>query len=144
MPSTIEVDSIKQNLMKAFPAITNVHHLHIWRLNQSSVIATVHIKFVSSKAYSKISPSINDFFNNEGIMLSTVQPEFENWENSSLNGSAECILRCRTGECKSRMCCKEEENEYTENRTNAEQSIEQKEEQVPLASCSEDKTSRLK
>ncbi|GAB6033174.1 hypothetical protein CHUAL_012780 [Chamberlinius hualienensis] len=110
VPSNIEVDHIKNKLMKKFPSITNVHHLHIWRLNRDKVIATVHIKFVSSTAYSNVNQDITDFFTNEGILLSTVQPEFENWDNPSLNSSTECVLRCRNGECKSRMCCKEEEN----------------------------------
>lgn len=107
VPSDMDVTSLITQLTKKFPSITNVHDLHIWRLTRTKVIATVHIRVTSPWAYTQIASAINDFFEKEGICLSTVQPEFEDtYENGSLSDGSECILRCRKGECQSRMCCK--------------------------------------
>lgn len=45
IPGSINIDSLKMQLLKAFPDIINVHDLHVWQLTAHKVISTAHIIF---------------------------------------------------------------------------------------------------
>lgn len=49
IPDTINIESLRSELLTAFPDIINVHDLHIWRLTGSKVFSTAHIIFLNSK-----------------------------------------------------------------------------------------------
>ncbi|KAJ4452131.1 hypothetical protein ANN_03649, partial [Periplaneta americana] len=49
IPDTINIDSLRSELLKAFPDIINVHDLHVWRLTATKVFSTAHIIFLNSK-----------------------------------------------------------------------------------------------
>lgn len=104
VPSYIDVKTLKKNLLETFPAIMNVHDFHVWRLTRSNSIATTHVTFTSPNAYAVIATQIDDFFHKQGIMLTTIQPEFLKCSESLIN-EADCVLRCTKNECVKRMCC---------------------------------------
>lgn len=45
IPATIEISIFKENLLKTFPGIVNVHDLHIWQLTTRKYVSTVHLIF---------------------------------------------------------------------------------------------------
>lgn len=46
IPNHINIDSLKRELLEAFPGIVNVHDLHVWQLAGEKNISTVHIIFL--------------------------------------------------------------------------------------------------
>lgn len=119
VPSDMDIDSLIARLIKKFPSIINVHDLHVWRLTRTKVIATAHIRVTSPWAYTQIASGVNEFFDSEGITLSTIQPEFQDtYESRSPSKGTECILHCQDGECQSRMCCKTSDDDNDGNASN--------------------------
>lgn len=45
IPDTINIDSLRSQLIEHFPDIVNVHDLHVWQLTATKVISTAHIIF---------------------------------------------------------------------------------------------------
>lgn len=45
IPNHINVNSLKQELLEAFPGIVNVHDLHVWHFAGDKIISTAHIIF---------------------------------------------------------------------------------------------------
>ncbi|KAK7790713.1 hypothetical protein R5R35_007952 [Gryllus longicercus] len=111
IPDTININSLRKDLLKAFPDILNVHDLHVWRLTASKVFSTAHIIFLNNKDYSRITKEITDFFHNQGITQVTIQPEFFQAENA--NGIValpnihddQCLVPCLGDGCYILHCC---------------------------------------
>uniref|UniRef100_A0A3Q3K5M2 Solute carrier family 30 member 1a n=1 Tax=Monopterus albus TaxID=43700 RepID=A0A3Q3K5M2_MONAL len=74
-----------------------IHALHIWQLAGSRIIATAHIKCHDPASYMEVAKRIKDFFHDEGIHATTIQPEFESRDSL-------CELSCRT-QCAPKLCC---------------------------------------
>lgn len=51
IPASIDIDSLKIDLIKHFPDIVNVHDFHVWQLTAAKVISTVHVIFKNKKVY---------------------------------------------------------------------------------------------
>lgn len=49
IPNHINIDSLKRELLEAFPGIVNVHDLHVWQLARGQIISTAHIIFLDPK-----------------------------------------------------------------------------------------------
>jgi len=49
IPDTINIESLRSELLTAFPDIINVHDLHVWRLTGTKVFSTAHIIFLNSR-----------------------------------------------------------------------------------------------
>ncbi|XP_013774061.1 zinc transporter 1-like [Limulus polyphemus] len=100
----IDVKMLKKRLMLEFPAILNVHDLHVWQLTSDRAIATLHIILNSSHDYPNITYHIENFFRKEGIAFVTVQPEF--FRSRGFLRSSECITQCSESRtCGALMCC---------------------------------------
>ncbi|ESO97615.1 hypothetical protein LOTGIDRAFT_103819 [Lottia gigantea] len=76
VPSHIEVEEISKKLME-IEGVMHVHELHIWQLAGSRIVASAHIRCHDPASYMKIGKEVKDFFHNEGIHSTTIQPEFE-------------------------------------------------------------------
>ena len=46
IPNHINIESLRRELLEAFPGIVNIHDLHVWQLAGENVISTVHIIFL--------------------------------------------------------------------------------------------------
>ncbi|KAJ3606882.1 hypothetical protein NHX12_026400 [Muraenolepis orangiensis] len=66
------------------------------------IIATAHIKCHDPTAYMDVAKRIEDFFHDEGIHATTVQPEFVTFSSDSRDSL--CELSCRT-QCAPKLCC---------------------------------------
>lgn len=75
-PAHIDVAELKTKLKLAFPAVVNVHDLHVWALTPDKVISTAHLVFMNESIYLQVKEPINMFFLDQGITRITLQPEF--------------------------------------------------------------------
>ncbi|EYE92646.1 cation diffusion facilitator family transporter [Aspergillus ruber CBS 135680] len=76
LPNGLSVDNVKHDL-ELIPGVLAIHELHIWRLNQQKVLASVHV-VVSEHTmpeFLKIAKTMNECFHEYGIHSVTLQPE---------------------------------------------------------------------
>ncbi|KAL0111664.1 hypothetical protein PUN28_013093 [Cardiocondyla obscurior] len=106
IPNHINIDSLKRELLEAFPGIINVHDLHVWQLAKHQAICTVHIVFLNPMVYASITNQVSTFFVEMGITQVTIQPEFHKMKpNMEKTG---CLIRCHGEHCSSSQCCSKE------------------------------------
>lgn len=109
IPGSINIDSIKTQLIDHFPDIINVHDLHVWQMTATKVISTAHIIFQNPKGYHRIIDEVRMVFTEHGITQVTIQPEFfkaasvESLEESTK--SPLCLVKCTDEACLSSYCC---------------------------------------
>ncbi|GCC31664.1 zinc transporter 1a [Chiloscyllium punctatum] len=101
VPKQIDMELINEKL-RNLEGVLAVHELHVWQLAGSRIIATAHIKCRDPTAYMDVAKRIKDFFHDEGIHATTIQPEF-----ASVNSESRislCELPCKT-QCALKQCC---------------------------------------
>ncbi|XP_013784442.1 zinc transporter 1-like [Limulus polyphemus] len=104
VPDYIDVQELTKRLMAKFPVIRNIHDLHIWRLTGAHAIATVHIILDYPSDYLNIANQMKNFFQSEGIVFVTVQPEF--FQGAGFLQSMDCVLQCSESQtCRALTCC---------------------------------------
>lgn len=86
-PDTIEVEEIVKTISKSGP-IKNVHHVHIWQLNEHEVHLEAHIDFnenITLKEFDKILGNIEEeVYHNFGINHVSIQPEFDKCDSKKV------------------------------------------------------------
>lgn len=107
VPKQINMDSLNERLL-GIDGVLAIHELHIWQLAGSRIIATAHIKCHDPTSYMEVAKRIKDFFHNEGIHATTIQPEFVTF--NSENRDSQCELACRNT-CAPKQCCGASEKE---------------------------------
>ncbi|KAI4168450.1 MAG: hypothetical protein LQ343_006401 [Gyalolechia ehrenbergii] len=81
VPPGINVDDIKADI-EDFPGIISCHHLHVWQLSDTKMVASLHIqvefdfKGEGSARYMQLARAIRRCLHEHGIHSSTIQPEF--------------------------------------------------------------------
>jgi len=117
VPTHIQVDSLQQKLMAQVDGILAVHEFHIWQLAGDRIIASAHIRCLNLAQYMQVAERVKEFFHNEGIHSTTIQPEFVETGSGELRdgsvGSAEdCMLACpkpspglASAPCHMSKCC---------------------------------------
>ncbi|XP_053989300.1 zinc transporter 10 isoform X1 [Hylaeus volcanicus] len=106
IPNHINIDSLKRELLEAFPGIVNVHDLHVWQLTGQKIISTVHIIFLDPTVYASITDQVTEFFIEMGITQVTIQPEFHKMRPHMEKSG--CLIRCHGERCSSSQCCTKE------------------------------------
>ncbi len=78
-PGTIHVQKIVETISKIDP-IKNVHHIHIWQLNEDEVHLEAHIDFMEDIKISEFDVILNqieeEMYHKYGINHVNIQPEF--------------------------------------------------------------------
>merc|ERR550519_3044452 len=112
VPTHIEVTTLQRKLMEKVDGILAVHEFHIWQLAGDRIIASAHVRCLNLSQYMKIAEKVKEFFHNEGIHSTTIQPEFvETGEpTGSISSTEDCMLSCpkpRTTDqgCDASKCC---------------------------------------
>merc|ERR1719483_1107300 len=112
VPTHIQVDSLQQKLMAEVDGILAVHEFHIWQLAGDRIIASAHIRCLNLDQYMQVAEKVKEFFHNEGIHSTTIQPEFvETSEpnSGSISSTEDCMLSCPTPTgptgCDASKCC---------------------------------------
>lgn len=62
-----------------------VHEFHVWQLAGDRIIASAHIRCHNLQEYMAIAEKVKEFFHNEGIHSTTIQPEFTDLEVSGFS-----------------------------------------------------------
>ncbi|XP_051954797.1 zinc transporter 1-like [Xyrauchen texanus] len=101
VPKQIDMHQLNTRLQD-LEGVLAVHELHIWQLAGSRIIATAHIKCHDPTSYMDVAKRIKDFFHDEGIHATTIQPEFVTMNSESR--ASLCELSCRT-QCAPKLCC---------------------------------------
>jgi solute carrier family 30 (zinc transporter), member 1 len=126
VPTHIEVDAIQRRLLERVDGVLAVHEFHVWQLAGDRIIASAHIRCRNLSEYMKLAEKVKEFFHNEGIHSTTIQPEFIEIENinscttsdgisTSLNISGKeegCALDCPNIDenCVKATCCQNNNN----------------------------------
>ncbi|KAI2785964.1 Zinc/cadmium resistance protein [Penicillium oxalicum] len=80
-PQGMSVDHIKEDIER-LPGVIGTHHLHVWQLNDTKLVASIHIqvdteiKDEGSKRYMRLARQVRRCLHAYGIHSSTIQPEF--------------------------------------------------------------------
>ncbi len=86
-PDTIEVQQIVQAICRLGP-IENVHHVHIWQLNEDELHMEAHVDFkrdIALSEFDKILVEIEELVYREfGINHVNIQPEFEKCDSKNV------------------------------------------------------------
>ena len=117
VPSHIDVNSIKKQLLHQVPEIDGIHELHIWRLSSNAVIASAHLQRRSLSDYMKVADKVKQFFHTLGIHSTTIQYEYQNDDGRALltstdhdtgtrkSSQTDCLLLCLDEACETQTCC---------------------------------------
>ncbi|CAB3228672.1 unnamed protein product [Arctia plantaginis] len=112
VPTHIQVDAIQQRLLEKVDGVLAVHEFHVWQLAGDRIIASAHIRCRNLSEYMKIAEKVKEFFHNEGIHSTTIQPEFVELPLggseiiSGASAEAPCALHCPPNDlCHNATCC---------------------------------------
>ncbi|XP_045763556.1 zinc/cadmium resistance protein isoform X1 [Maniola jurtina] len=112
VPTHIQVDAIQRRLLEKVDGVLAVHEFHVWQLAGDRIIASAHIRCRNLSEYMKIAEKVKEFFHNEGIHSTTIQPEFVelpldgNEIISGASAEAPCALHCPPNDlCHNATCC---------------------------------------
>lgn len=103
VPTHIQVDYLQNKLLHEIDGVLSVHEFHVWQLAGERIIASAHICCRNLADYMAIAEKVKEFFHNEGIHSTTIQPEF-----IAINDVKEkaCVLDCPiTTNCVLQTCC---------------------------------------
>lgn len=81
VPPGLSVDDIKEDI-EDLPGIVSCHHLHVWQLSDTKLIASLHVQVAfdfkgeGSARYMELAHAVRDCLHEYGIHSSTIQPEF--------------------------------------------------------------------
>ncbi|CAG4951408.1 unnamed protein product [Parnassius apollo] len=120
VPTHIQVDAIQRRLLEKVDGVLAVHEFHVWQLAGDRIIASAHIRCRNLSEYMKIAEKVKEFFHNEGIHSTTIQPEFielptdGNEVASGTSADAPCALHCPPNDlCHNATCCGPNQQERT-------------------------------
>lgn len=92
VPRHIDIPAIRNDIY-GINGVHNVHHLHIWQLNDSKIIATMHIKLDKFVDVEETLCNIEKIFHKIGIHSTTIQIE-----------KTDCNERLSNAACYSTVC----------------------------------------
>jgi len=85
-PKNIDLDSISKEV-SSMPGIANIHHVHVWQLDDHKIIFEAHIDLDNDISVSQFEiklAEIKQVLNNRGIDHINIQPEFSLKDNKDL------------------------------------------------------------
>lgn len=107
VPTHIQLDDIQRKLVSQVDGVLAVHEFHVWQLAGDRIIASAHIRCRNLADYMNIAEKVKEFFHNEGIHSTTIQPEFTELDDDSVSETESCALDCPTKDrsCAASTCC---------------------------------------
>ncbi|XP_074660758.1 uncharacterized protein LOC141913186 isoform X2 [Tubulanus polymorphus] len=104
VPTHIQVKEIQDRLVQNVDGVLAVHEFHVWRLAGDRIIASAHIRCRNLGEYMRIAEQVKEFFHDEGIHSTTIQPEFE--DLTEPKEGRHCALECGPDKnCYPNTCC---------------------------------------
>ncbi|OTA68524.1 cation efflux protein, partial [Hypoxylon sp. EC38] len=122
-PDHINLQDIKEDI-QALPGVKSCHHVHIWQLSDTKVVASLHVQVAfpitdeGGEKYMKLAKQARKCLHAYGIHSATIQPEFclddecnRDDGSMTLDGQASpryggdvCLLEC-VDNCVGQGCC---------------------------------------
>jgi zinc transporter 1 len=123
-PEHICIQDIRQDI-EALPGVTSCHHIHVWQLSDTKVVASMHLQVSfpidshSGEKYMQLARRARKCLHGFGIHSATIQPEFcldqkhqhsENVAGLNFDGNLDepnpevCLLEC-VDDCEAQGCC---------------------------------------
>jgi len=128
-PDNIDLDDVRRDML-SLPGVLSCHHLHIWQLSDTTVVASMHLELDytisedNGQRYMELSRQARECLHAYGIHSATIQPEFCNKRltyaqvaSASSSGSGSdhaakcgktdengCLLQC-VEDCAGQGCC---------------------------------------
>jgi len=99
IPGNVEISLLKKYLLKKFPGILSLHDVHTWTFTPGTLVLTGHIMYQDKSVYTEINSQVEAFFYSQGFAKVTIQPEFPQTPNPSIEDIASCTLKCKHKEC---------------------------------------------
>ena len=90
VPHGLSIDHIKDDI-EELPGVIGSHHLHVWQLSDTKVVASLHIqvdtdiKDEGSEGYMRLARQVRKCLHAYGIHSSTIQPEFAPYSDAEDN-----------------------------------------------------------
>lgn len=104
VPKDVNLETIRNKILE-IEGIKDLHHLHIWQLNDDRIIGSLHI-IIENKNSSKLNiEKIEKILHENGVHATTIQ--IEEGDNSLKCSN----LKCQKVECEKSYCCKSDEIE---------------------------------
>ncbi|KAL1303664.1 hypothetical protein AAFC00_007018 [Neodothiora populina] len=81
VPIGLNIDEIQEDI-ELLPSIVSCHHLHVWQLSDTKLVASLHVQVdfdfegEGAARYMDLAHAIRDCLHEYGIHSSTIQPEF--------------------------------------------------------------------
>lgn len=92
-----------ENEIRNLPGVIDLHELHVWRLVNTTIIASMHVTCLKGEDFMVLNPKIQEICHKYGIHSTTVQPEFVDYL-PPLSDKNICNLPCAE-ECAEDVCC---------------------------------------
>ncbi|XP_043225888.1 zinc transporter 1-like [Amphibalanus amphitrite] len=103
MPATFDVAAFRTRLLAAFPAVQDVHELHVWQLTPDCVVATAHVVLAGPQQFNDVAERVTAFFAAHAVGRVTLQPEFSGTAGGCTK--SRCLLPCSVDSCANARCC---------------------------------------
>ncbi|OAC99828.1 hypothetical protein MUCCIDRAFT_147678 [Mucor lusitanicus CBS 277.49] len=138
VPNSVPIGDVNDTLL-SLEGVISVHELHVWQLNDTKLIASLHVLLKSRQGYMLLASEIRKILHGYGIHSATIQPEFiedqidekyqptdqDIMDDSSkddeklqvhgiereLHSSSTCLLRCIEDSCLENTCCPPEQQQ---------------------------------
>jgi cobalt-zinc-cadmium efflux system protein len=78
-PKNVDIDSIVKEITR-FPEIRNVHHLHVWQLDDQDILLEAHVDMAEDIPVSRFDGILNkleETLEKQGITHINIQPEYD-------------------------------------------------------------------
>lgn len=103
VPNHINLKTIKDDIHKV-KGVQNIHHFHVWGLDDAKIIASLHVKLDSFVDDEYAFEQIEKIFHKAGIHSTTIQIEIINVANVEITECSNYV--CKNVKCKVNVCCK--------------------------------------
>jgi len=101
VPRDISLEDIKTQLL-ALDGIQSIHELHIWQLDDTKIIGTVHLTCSELIVFDSLAKEVKKLLHTHGVHSVTIQPEFV----EDVNCSYSCTTLGLGENCNDSVCCK--------------------------------------
>lgn len=97
VPKDIDINDIRNNILK-IENVKDLHHLHIWQLNDLRIISTMHIVINADNNRDNIKKTVENILHKNNIHSTTIQ--FENIADKRCDN-----YKCDNENCNDLACC---------------------------------------
>ena len=114
VPLHIDLKTIRKNIY-SLKGVQDIHHLHVWPIDDAKIIASLHIKIDEFVDIDKTVIQVEKLFHDAGVHSTTIQVEIVSYnriDNNLTNSGrdkieiAECVnIVCDHARCTTDVCC---------------------------------------